>query len=328
MSVRDVRKAALSKYRAHRFNSWIISVICGLFLGALTLLGLVSEALILILIPFLILPFLFACVLSHTALGEKDELTARNLFGFYRLFYRPPFFSSFSAIRSFFKSILVELVLGFVATGIIYAIFNSMTQTFIITLNQVIESISDMSITAEQYQAALDANGGELGHFMDLTNAVNFLIFAFAFIFFILKEEITIYMRVVMKNMPLAHRISRFAISENYKKYLKLFLALNWPLFIIILSGMAGGCVLSILVFKNYAICGAVGLSMGLALSSIYLPFYFSNMEAIFEDLTIDISSASSKYLERIFGTQVINEENSQETVNGVKKDSDDTESK
>lgn len=328
MSVRDVRKVALSKYKAHRFNSWIISVICGLFLGALTLLGLVSEALIIILIPFLILPFLFSCAMCHAALGEKDELTASNLFGFYRLFYRPPFFSSFSAIRSFFKALLAEVALGFVATGIIYAVFNARSETFILTLNQVIESISDMSITTEQYQAALDANGGELGHFMDLTNAVNFLIFAFAYIFFIFKEEVTIYIRVVMKNMPLAHRIARFAISENYRKYMKHFLALNWPLFLIILSGMVGGCFLSVMAFNNYAICGAVGLSMGIALSSAFLPFYFSNMEAIFEDLSIDISGASQKYVERIFGAEVVNTPNEKETVDGTKKDSDDTESK
>lgn len=325
MSVRDVRRAALSKYKAHKFNSWIISVICGLFLGALTLLGLISEAVIIILVPFLILPFLFSCALSHASLGEKDELTASNMFGFYRLFYRPPFFSSFSAIRSFFKALLTELVFGFVATGIIYAIFNSRSETFILTLNQVIESISDMSITTEQYQAALEANGGELGHFMDLTNAVNFLIFAFAFIFFILKEEITIYIRVVTKNMPLAHRIARFAISENYKKYLKMYWALNWPLFLIIIAGMVGGCVLSILAFNNYAICGTVGLAMGIALSSTFLPFYFSNMEATFEDLTIDISSASQKYVERIFGAEPVN--NNPEVVDGTKKDSDDSES-
>ncbi len=324
-SIKEVRRNALSKYKAHRFNSWIISIICGLFLGALMLLGLLSEALILLFIPFVILPFFFACVLSHAALAEKDELTASSLFGFYRLFFKSPFFASFSAIRSFLKSILVELVFGIVATGIIYAIF-SQRETFIVTLNQVIESVSDMSITVEQYQAALDANGGELGHFMDLTNAVNFLIFAFSFLFFIFKEEITIYFTVIAKRIPLAHQIARKAVRDNYKKYLKAHWALNWPLFLIIIAGMVGGCVLSILVFKNYAICGAVGLAMGIALSSIYLPFYFSNMEAIFEYLSIDISSATQKYLEKIFG--VTPEGDSTESVDGVKKDPDDTESK
>ena len=324
MNIKEIRQAALGKYKSHKFNSWIVAIICGLFLGALTLLGLISEALIIILIPFVILPFLFACILSHASLSEKDELTARNLFSFYRLFYRPPFFSSFSAIRSFFKSLLVEIVLGFVSTGIIYAIFSQST-TFVVSLNQVIESISDMSITTEQYQAALDANGGELGHFMDLTNAVNFLIFAGSFIFFILKEEITIYIRVVTKNIPLAHQIARQAIKSNFKKFNKAFFALNWPLFVIILVGMIGGCVLSILVFNNYSICGAVGLAMGIALSSTYLPFYFSNQEAIFDALAIDISGASEEYIQRIFGIEP--EPQNTESVDGTKKDSDDTES-
>ena len=328
MSIKELRTNALNKYKSHQFNSWIISIICGLFLGALTLLGLISEALIIILIPFLVLPFLFSCVLSHASLGEKDELTAGNMFGFYRLFFRSPFFASFSAIRSFFKSLLAEIVLGFIATGIIFAIFTSRSDTFIVSLNQVIESVSLMNITEESYLAALEANGGELGNFMDLTNAVNFLIFAFAFIFFILKEEVTIYIRIVIKNIPLAHQISRNAIKENHKKFMASFIGMNWPLFVIILVGMIGGCVLSITVFHNYGICGAVGLAMGIALSSAFLPFYFSNMEAIFESLSIDINSATQKYLERVFGVKPEQENNTHETVNGVKKDSDNSESK
>ncbi len=327
MKIGELRKKALGKYKAHKLNSWIISIICGLFLGALTLLGLISEALIIILIPFVILPFFFAFILSHAALSERDELTAGNLFGFYRLFYRPPFYSSFSAIRSFLKSILVEMVLGFVSTGIIYAIY-AQSESFIVTLNSIIESISDMSITTEQYQAALDANGGELGHFMDLTNAVTFLIFSASFIFFILKEEITIYIRVVAKNIPLAHQIARASIKSNAKKFNISFLGLNWPLFVIILAGMVGGCVLSILVFKNYSICGAVGLAMGISLSSVFLPFYFSNMETIFEELSIDISGASEEYIKRIFGEADTPKPTNEETVDGTKKDSDDTESK
>lgn len=322
-----MRTRAFEKYKAHKLNSWIIAIICGLFIGALTLLGLISEALIILLIPFLILPFFFACVFSHAALGEKDELTAGNLFGYYRLFFRPPFFSSFSAIRSFLKSILVEIVLGFVATGIIYAIY-AQSETFIVTLNQVIESISDMSITVEQYQAALDANGGELGHFMDLTNAFTFLIFAGSFIFFILKEEVTIYIRVVTKNIPLAHQIARASIKANAKKFNLAFLALNWPLFLITLAGMGGGITLSILAFNNYAACGAIGLAMGIALSSLYLPFYFANMESIFEGLAIDISGASQEYVQRVFGIEPQqNETPTQDSVDGVKKDSDESES-
>ena len=327
MSIKELRQKAFDKYKSHKLNSWILSIICGFFLAALTLFGLISEALILILIPFLILPFLFACVLTHASLEEKDELTAGKLFGFYRLYYRPPFFSSFSAIRSFFKALLVEIVLGFIATWIIYA-FYSQSTTFVVSLNQVIESVSDMTVTTEQYQAALDANGGELGHFMDLTNGVNFLIFASAFILFILREEITIYIRVVTKNIPLAHQIARQSIKANIKKFNKAFFALNWPLLVILLAGMVGGVILSILVFKNYSICGAVGLAVGIAISSVFLPFYFPNMEMIFEELAIDISGASEEYIQKVLGIEPNHKPENGETVEGTKKDSDNSESK
>ena len=128
--------------------------------------------------------------------------------------------------------------------------------------------------------------------------------------------------------MPLTHQIARASIRENRKKYYLVFVGMNWPLFAIIIAGMVGGCILSIMVFRNYGICGAVGLSMGIAVSSIFLPFYFSNMEAIFEYLTIDISGSTEQYLQKVFGTNPESSNSGQENANGVKKDSDDTESK
>ena len=302
-----------------------------MFLAALVLIGLISELLVILLLPLLILPFFFACGVSHLSLREKDELTFRNLFGFYRLFFRSPFYSSFSAIKSFFKAFLVEIILSFIATGICYAAFAT-SETFVVTLNQIAESLSDMSITMESFQTALEANGNELGNFLSLTNGINVMLFGLAFIFFVSREEITIYIRLKTRNIPLANQIARASITANKKNFNKAFLALNWPLFLILILGMVGGCFLSIYVFKNYDICGVVGLSMGIGLSSIFLPFYFANMEAIEKQLAIDITSFSEEYVKNVFkkyGVDVqIDEHDTNENVDGHKKDSDNPESK
>ena len=331
MIIKEVRKNALDIYKKHPVNSWIISLICGLFLAALTLIGLLSEVLVILLLPLLILPFFFACAVSHLSLREKDELTFGNLFGFYRLFFRPPFYSSFSAFKSFFKALLVEIVLGFIATGICYAVFAT-SETFVVTINQIAESLSDMSITTESFQAALEANGNELGNFLFLTNGINVMLFGFAFILFASREEITVYIRLKTRNIPLANQIARASINANKKNFNKAFFALNWPLFIILLLGMVGGCFLSIYVFKNYNICGVVGLAMGIGISSIFLPFYFANMEAIDTQLAIDITSFSEEYIQNVFkkyGVDVkVEEHDTNESVDGHKKDSDNTESK
>ena len=329
MKISELRAKSFEKYKKHRINSWILSLICGLFIAAIALICIVSQALVIIFIPIVILPFFFACVLSHAALSQQDELSWRNLFGFYRLFFRPPFYSSFSAIKSALKALLAEFILGFIAAGIIYAVY-SRSETFIVTINQVFEAFSDMSITNEQLQALLEANNNEFGNFLDLTNSVSFLLFAFSFIFFILREEITIYVRATVKNIPLANQIARASIKANAKNFNKYYFALNWPLLVIFIAGMVGGCFLSIYAFNSYALCGAIGLSLSLALSSLFLPFYFSNQETIFEQLAIDINSISEEYVKGVFekyGVKVeITEHNTNEEVKGVKKDSDDTE--
>ena len=109
----------------------------------------------------------------------------------------------------------------------------------------------------------------------------------------------------------------------NSKKYNKLYFALNWPLLVIWLVGTVGGMLLSIFAFDNYAISGVIGIAMSLALSSVFLPFYFANMEAIFEELAIDLNNARNQYVDNIFTTK-----QNGETVDGTKKGSDDTEPK
>ena len=327
MLIREIRKNAIEKYKKHKLNSWIISIICALFIAALVLVGILSEFLLIALLPLVILPFFFACVLSHLSLSDKDELTFSKLFSFYRLFFKQPFVSSFSAIKSFLKALLVQLVLTIAVSAICYSIY-SQSETFVVTLNQVIESLSDMSITNEQFQAALEANGGELGHFIDLTNAIGFLIFSFTFILFVMKEEIIVFLRINLKNIPLANQIAKASIRVNSKNFHKQFFALNWPIFLILLAGMVGGVILSIMVFDNYAICGVVGLSIGLVLTAIFLPFYFANMETIFEQLSIDLASFSEEYIQKVFDKYGVNVDVQQEEVDGTKKDPDDPESK
>ena len=326
MTIKEIKNNAFEIYKKHKLNSWILSIICGLFIAALLLIGILSEIFYLLIIPLVVFPFFFSCFLCHLGLSRKDELTAGNLFKGYSLFFKYPYRSSFSAIRSFFKTLLVELAVSGAVLGICYAIY-SQSETFSVTINEIIEQLANNTITNESLQALLDANDNEVGNYVNITNAITFLIGALAFIIFISRESITIYTRLNIKNVPLAHQIARAAIRVNYKQFNKAYFALNWPLFVIILVGMIGGCVLSIMVFDNYAICGAVGLAMGIGLSSFFLPFYFANMEAIFEYLAIDISGATQRYIERIFGVPP-ESNNPTETVNGTKKDSDNSESK
>lgn len=322
MTIKEIRQNAFNGYKKHRLNSWILGIIAGLFIGALCLTGIVSAFLFYILVPFIVLPFFFSMAMNHLALREKDELRFSNIFGFFGLYYRSPFSSSFAFFISFLKAFIIDLIVSIIATGVSYYIF-SQSETFVATMNQLIETMSLNGYSSEEITMALEANGGELGRFFDLTNAISYIALALPFMFFVCKEEITIYLRVNLRNVPLANQISRQCIKMNSKKYNKLYFALNWPLLVIWLVGTVGGMLLSIFAFDNYAISGVIGIAMSLALSSVFLPFYFANMEAIFEELAIDLNNARNQYVDNIFTTK-----QNGETVDGTKKGSDDTEPK
>lgn len=319
MTIKDTRKKAFDIYKSHVVNSWILSLICALFIAALCLVGIVSEILLIIIIPFLALPFFFSCIVSHLGLSAVDELSGKNLFRYFAVYFRPPFNSSFSVIVSFLKTLLVQLVIGGIVIGTCYAVFTA-SPTFIETFNKIVDMVRSGTVTSESLNAALDANGGELNRFIYLSSGISNCISAFAFIYFISKEAITIYTRLKVRDIPLGHQIAKATIRLNYSKYTLGYLALNWPLLVILIVGMSLGMVLSIFAFHNYMICGPVGISTGIALSSLYLPFYFANLEALNDYLAIDIASLSEEYVKGIFEKYGIHFK-AEEVVEGTKKE-------
>lgn len=322
MTLKETRSKAFEIYKKHRMNSWILSIICCLFISAVLLFGILSEIFYIILVPFVILPFLFACFVSHVGLSRKDELSARELFGYYGLYYNTPFFRSFSIIRSLLKALLVELIVSGVVLGVCFAIY-SRSETFTVTINEILEQWTNNAITNESLQQLLDANDSEVGNYINLTTSISFLFGAFAFILFSLRESITIYIRLNIRNIPLAHQIARTAIKGNSKKFNKLFFGLNWPFLLIVIAGMVGGVILSIKVFNTYINSGVIALSVSVMLSSTFLPFFFANNEATFDALAMDISKVGEDYMQKVF-TQ-LEADNKKEEVEANKKDPDDT---
>ena len=318
--IKEIFNKSLAKYKSHWINSWVISIICGLFIGSLFLLGLISEFFIILFIPLVILPFLFSCILAHASLMAKDYLSAGSLFKGYSLFFRYPFFSSFGVLRSLLKAIIANILFGIVVTIICYSVY-SQSPTFNQSMNELATLIARNEISVESMEAILTANDNELYNFVNLSNGISTLLAALVFIFSICFESITIYSRLGLKNTPLAHQIARASLKLNYKKYLKVFLLLNWPLFALIAFGMVIGCLVSIYGLHNYTACVYVGTAFGIGLSTLYLPFYFSNMESIFEYLSIDIASLSEEYVKDVFKKYGVDIEINKEVVDANPKE-------
>lgn len=299
--VKEVRKKAIENYKTHSINSWIIGAICSLFIAAIFLLGVLSNFLVVLFFPLIVLPFLFACISTHLGLSRVDEINGKSLFRLFALFFRPPFMSTFGVLRSFLKALLTEILVSFIVIGICYAIF-SQSPTFNSSIKELSSLITSASLTPDKLDAILKANDEELFRFSCITNAISLLIASLLFIICILYEEITVFTRMSLASKtPLAHQIARATIKVNSRKYLKLYFGLNYPLFILIAIGMALGCLLSIYGFHRYDLMSAIGVSMGIAFSVFFAPFYFANQEAIFDSLSLDLNSFSEEYVKNVF---------------------------
>lgn len=329
MTIKEARNNAFDNYKKHRLNSWIISIICGLFIAALTLLAIISETLFLIIIPFLALPFLFSCIVSHLSLSQVDQLSWGSLFKGFTLFFRPPFYSSFSVLRSFIKTLIVEVVVGIIVLSINYAIF-SQSATFSETMNQISQAFLNNTLSTEFIENALNANDGELARFINLSNSITFLFASFAFILYVLRESFVIYPSLQLSSLPFAHQLCRAMIMNNYKNYHKVFFALNWPYFALLIIGMVIGTFISTLGFNNYINAGVIGLASGLTLSTLYLPFFFSNMESIYDYMNINVKEFTEEFVNKIVGginmPDMSNINN--EVVEGEKKEDNSNEEK
>ncbi|MCR5184763.1 MAG: hypothetical protein K6C32_01605 [Bacilli bacterium] len=326
MSIKETRQLAFSIYRKHKLNSWILAIICALFIAALMLVGTVSELAQMLLILLVALPFFFSCILCHVSLNERDILNGKMLFNGVKLYYSPTYMSSFGVFRSFFKALLVELILSiFIGLGV-YAFF-SQSSTFMPSMKAFIKEMLNVAYMDASYEdnikAILEANNNELNLYISIVTLLSNITFSFAFIFFISKEAITIFSRLKMFSAPFSSHVARYSLSLYKKKYMKAFLALNWPIFILLLLGMILGGLISIFLLGNFAISHVIALSVGIIFTLFYLPFYWSNLEAIDQYLALDLKKATDEYLKNFLNKFGINPN---EEVEGIKKEDDNNE--
>lgn len=334
MTNKECRQISHQIYNSHRTNSWIISIICGLFIGALLLLGLVFNGFQMIFVPFAVLPFFFSCIVSHYDLSRDDYLSGKKLFTFFKLFFSINFYSSFRMIKSFLKALLIEIICSLVVIGITYLIFSN-SGTFKETIKQLINLINNNELNTTIYNELLEANDNELYRFIHINMISTNVIFGLSFIYFVSKESISIYLRLSFNQSPVTNGIAKIAIKSKRKEYFKLYLLMNYPILILLLLGALSGVSISIFMMHNYEYASVIGLSSGIALSSLYLPLYFSNMEAMYRYLNFDLKSISEEYVKMMMGRFGVNinvqssednvdSTNQEETVEGNKKDPED----
>ncbi len=286
MKIKDLFLLSFNNVKKNLPNVIVLSIICGLFLAALYLLDIVLPGTSFFITLLVVLPFFFACIMTYRSFKYKADLQGKNLFAYFLLYFKPPFFGCFRVVWSFLKMLIVELIVSLVAGSIICAIFYKAEPLFSAAINEMLELIQSGSLTQEALDSYLLTYEEILVKFGFFMNAIPLAASCVYFIYCVTMEAPSIYLRssIAQSNPVLIKDTYRQTIKQNRGKFYKLFFGLNWPLLLLCLIGYGLGSLVSYAFFGfsineafSCSVCGA------LVMMTFYLPFYFSNNEIIYE---------------------------------------------
>ena len=282
MKIKEIRKLSRQNFSKNGLFSIIIMIFAGLICGSIMLLNLFFADLFIFIVPLIILPTMFAFQRAIIALREENVLSFSLVFSGYRLYFS----ERFSSTYSFFKNLL-KLLIIYVGTSFISTIVINLSFYFsnFMGFKDIISEIMNSDLSVDVINSLLEKHA----LFFEVYQMANTLPALFAvsimglFCFsisghsFFLRVSGLKYAGAAIKEI--FHRF----LKRNRKEFFNVYLALNWPLYLLFIFGLAlGGYVGSVFRYTYgsifaFATAFAIFLSFG-----IYGSIYFANKEALY----------------------------------------------
>ena len=299
----SLRHLSFERFKQNVGSYIAIGLMCGLFLVLAAMLSLLNELLLLVVMPIICLPMIFACYIACYYMKANQPVTIAAMTHYYFGFFNPKYRGSFRGIRAF----LISLAFYTGGTLIVFIIFYSIYKstygtTFTSSLSNLIRDYMSNEFTYEDLVNALSANNNLLLTFVLYVYSLALPVGILFFIYSISFSSLSIYYRDrVITGAPSLLRLaigSAYSICAN--KMRKEWFKLNWPLLALSLIGSVLGAVVSIFIVKNVSYLFAF-ISLGsVALLFFYLPFYFPSMEILFEHFEYAFVEGNKKAVDMI----------------------------
>lgn len=281
----SVVKNALTRFKKNAGSYFAVGILCGLFLALLALLSFIDIVVFVATIPFLALPFIFACHISCYYLEASQPITVSSFWRYFFGYFRPQFRGCFRGIRSFLLSLAFYLA-GLVATYLIlYAVFRAhYGVVFTDAMNDLATRYMSNEYTYEELYFLLEENGNLLLTFITYVSSFPVIVAVTYFMSSILYASLSIYYRTnVVGAVP---SLIRLAINNTYSIHRhtikKDWLKLNWPLLLLPLLGGVLGATIYFLVVKDINLLFPIMTIAAVTPLMFFLPFYFANMEILY----------------------------------------------
>ena len=300
----SLRSVSFNKFKSNPTSYLAVGIMCGLFLIIATVLAFIDPLLLIIAIPLIALPFLFASHVACYYLQINQQINPSAFFRYFVGFFRGQFRSSFRGLISFLKSLALYFGMSLLAGIVMFVIFKvQYGETFTDAFNSLIyQYIYNPESTSEDIIALLNANDGQLLTFIMYVSVIAIPLAMLAFIYYISFSSISIYYRtnVLVASASLLKMSVNSTYALHRKNMRKDWFALNWPMLALSFLGMIGFALLDLLVVRRIDLLPAFVIVGGVALLMFYLPLYFANMETIYKKYEQYFKEGNQRAIETI----------------------------
>ena len=300
----SLRSISFNKFKTNPTSYLAVGVMCGLFLLLVVILAFIDPAILVIAVPLLALPFLFASHVACYYLQINQQISPTAYARYFVGFFRSQFRGSFRGLISFLKSLGFYFATLAVAGIVFYLIYKAnFGDTFVDSFNSLVFNyVNNAEFTYEELIALLTQNDNMLLTFIVYISAVAIPLSMLAFIYYISFSSLSIYYRA---NVAFgAAALLKMSVGNTYARHRsemrKDWFSLNWPMLALSLAGMLGFALLDLFLVKRVDLLPTFVIVGGVALLMIYLPFYFANMETIYKKYETNFKEGNQEAIETI----------------------------
>ncbi len=300
----SLRTNSFAKFKANPTSYIAVGLMCGLFLLLVGVLAFISPSLLVIAVPLLALPFLFASHVACYYLQINQQISLSAYARYFMGFFRSQFRGSFRGLISFLKSLGFYFATIIVAGIVFYLIFKAQYgDTFVNSFNTLaFQYMNNAEFTYEELVALLEDNNNMLLTFIVYISAVAIPLSMLAFIYYISFSSLSIYYRA---NVAFgAAALLKMSVGNTFARHRaemrKDWFSLNWPMLVLSFAGMIGFGLLDYFLIKRIDLLPTFVIVGGVALLMFYLPFYFANMETIYKKYETHFKEGNQEAIETI----------------------------
>ena len=285
MSKSKLKQQASEYYRHSPVSCWILGLTSGVLVAAIIALDLLVPCISFLTIPFLIVPILFSAQVQHVMLKTEATITVTSSLRTFGLYYKRDFFGTFSLIFNFFKSLVVFLVLETTISMAASTIFVILNPQFEASINSLYQLLYSYEFTYEDIINQLNANYYLILKFLSICIIPSVFIALIFFIYNLSRYSLMVYYKMHLRRTDsrFAKLVYQFAMRGRRIEMLRNYLSLQWPLYLLLVIGFAGGSVFGYFFYYDILKMIGFGLVGGALLGAFFLPFYFSNMQALYD---------------------------------------------